>query len=201
MVRKDYRTIFLIEFTKKLVLNSRKEEPVKEIPIVQPAPVQPAQIAPRRIPPKIPPQLPPPQTLIMPQPPKIMPLPLTAEIAPGAQPFPAGFTLGKLDAIISKPDVTSIECTGPEKPILTRNLGLVSTTKLVLNEEEIRKIIKTFSEAARIPLIGGVFKAAVGNLIITAVLSEFVGSRFIINKYAPPRQTPVPRSFLQPPLR
>ncbi len=198
MVRKDYRTLFLIEFAKKLVLNSRKEEPVKEIPIVQPAP-----IAPRRIPPQIPPQLPP-QTLIMPQPPKITPLPLTAGIAPGAQPFPAGFTLGKLDAIISKPDVTSIECAGPEKPILTRNLGLVSTTKLVLNEEEIRKIIKTFSEAARIPLVGGVFKAAVGNLIITAVLSEFVGSRFIINRYNPyalPRQTPVPRPFPRLPLR
>ncbi len=42
-----------------------------------------------------------------------------------------------------------------------------------------------FSQNARIPITNGILKAAVGDLIISAVISDFAGSRFVINKINP----------------
>ena len=53
------------------------------------------------------------------------------------------------------------------------------------NKQMNNKLIEKFAETAKIPVIGGIFKAAIGNLVITAVLSNFVGSRFIITKHSP----------------
>ena len=58
-------------------------------------------------------------------------------------------------------------------------------TKISLSQPEIDIIVKNFLAKARIPIIVGIFKASVGNLTISAVISEFVGSRFIINKSSP----------------
>ena len=123
--------------------------------------------------------------ILMPQPAQLIISPEAASIAPAPQPLPQGFSLGKLDQIILDKTVTSIECPGPEKPILAKSLGRVTITRISLSEEEIKKVTNTFAEAARIPVIGGIFKAAVGNLVMTAVLSDYVGSRFIINKHTP----------------
>ena len=57
-----------------------------------------------------------------------------------------------------------------------------NVTKVILDQPEISMIIEMFSREARIPVVGGILKAAVGNLVISAVISDFVGSRFIINK-------------------
>jgi hypothetical protein len=45
--------------------------------------------------------------------------------------------------------------------------------------------MSSISEQTKIPLIPGIFKAVLNNLIITAVLSDYVGTRFIIQKRSP----------------
>jgi len=93
--------------------------------------------------------------------------------------------IGKLNALLLDPSVDGIECPGPSKNVLVRKAGMVQKTRITLNQEEIKKIIDDFSQKTRIPLIGGTFKAAYMNLIMTAVVSEYVGSRFIIQKKSP----------------
>jgi len=93
-----------------------------------------------------------------------------------------GLGLGKFDFLLSDPSVISIECPGPNKPILVNKNGLVQTSSIMLNKEEIDNIVKEISEKTRIPLLQGVFKAAFGQFILTAIISEFVGTRFLIQK-------------------
>lgn len=90
--------------------------------------------------------------------------------------------LAKINSLITDPAVQTIECPGPEKPFLVFRSGVIQTTNLTLTKEEITNIMHEISEKTRIPLIAGVFKAAIDNIIITAVMSEFVGTRFIIQK-------------------
>lgn len=231
MGKNENRLLFLREFTKELIINSKKPEKLPQHPVMpelppfamtmptllqmSPTPVinmPKAQIRgtseikfqqlrkPLQIKKTIeirqekiqktksafplPPQNISPQ-ILMPQPAQLIISPEAASIAPAPQPLPQGFSLGKLDPIIADKTVTSIECPGPEKLVLAKSLGRVTITRISLSEEEIKKVVNTFAEAARIPMIGGIFKAAVGNLVITAVISDFVGSRFIINKHTP----------------
>jgi len=93
--------------------------------------------------------------------------------------------LYKLRHIINDPLVLSIECSGPDKRILLKKYGGVNVVNVKLDQKEISNIINDFSQRARIPVVGGILKAAVGSLIISAVSSKFVGSRFIINKSNP----------------
>ena len=93
--------------------------------------------------------------------------------------------LGKIYQIISDPSVFSIECPGPEKNILVNRAGTIQASAMALTKDEIDLIMKEISDTTRIPLVSGVFKAAFRNLIITAVLSEFVGTRFLIQKKLP----------------
>lgn len=193
------REIFLREFTKQLILNSKKPEtrmisfhPVKmeeQAPLVIPR-TREIRAEPRH--PEIIKNIrfmhPQAQTAILQSTPKTETIPIPPApqiISPSPLPLPEGFSLGKLNLMIQDNRVTSIECQGPGKIILVRILGKVSSTQIVLSEEEIKNIISTFAREAKIPAIGGVFKAAVGNLVITAVISDFVGSRFIINKHTP----------------
>jgi hypothetical protein len=55
--------------------------------------------------------------------------------------------------------------------------------QLALSENEILSILKEFSERTKVPLIPGVFKALYNNLLITAIVSESAGNRFIIEKH------------------
>jgi len=136
----------------------------------------------RQIPP---PKVPSPQAL-----PKALPQPTVPKLKP--QPTPrtpskieGEIDLGKLNGFLTDKAVTLIECPGPNKFIFVKKAGQVNLTKTALSQEEIEAIIENFSEKSRIPVIGGVFKASVGNLTITAVVSEFVGSKFIIYKASP----------------
>ena len=95
--------------------------------------------------------------------------------------------LGKLNPLVQDPAVQSIECNGPDEKILVR-IPAEKTTNIILNKEEIDEIINTFSQAARIPVSEGVFRAAVGRLIISGIISEVVGTKFIIKKMRFPPQ-------------
>lgn len=103
---------------------------------------------------------------------------------PGIQ--TAGNHLQIIKNLINDRSVSSIECPGPEKEIIVNKFGRIKPIGLSLSAQEINKIIKEFSEKTKIPLIKGIFKAALGNIIITAVISEYVGTRFIIQKSQQP---------------
>jgi len=107
------------------------------------------------------------------------------EIKPEAKPRPEGFALGKIDYLLKDREIQSIECPGPEKNLLVKKYNKINTTQITLNQEEITDILYSFAMQAKIPVVGGILKAAVGNLVVSAVISEFVGSRFIITKLTP----------------
>ncbi len=91
----------------------------------------------------------------------------------------------KLNFLIRDPAVTEIECAGSDKPILVKKADVVQRTKAILSIEEIYELIAEFSQKTKIPVIEGTFKAALDNLILTAILSETLGPRFILQKKNP----------------
>ena len=111
--------------------------------------------------------------------------PAISNITPVPSQLPQNFSLNKLDPLIRDNTVTVIECPGPGKPVIVKSIGRIVPSQVILSEQEIKNVVEIFSNFAKIPVIEGIFKAAVGNLLITAVLSDFVGSRFVINKYTP----------------
>ncbi len=90
----------------------------------------------------------------------------------------------KLLPLLLDPSVQSIECKGEGQRILVLRGPSVQISNITLSKEEINSLMKEISEKTRIPLIQGLFKAAFENFIITAVISDFVGTRFIIEKKA-----------------
>jgi len=124
------------------------------------------------------------------QPSKVKPSPRLPEedirkIKLEAEPRPQGFALGKIEQLLKDKSIQSIECSGPGKKILIKKLNKINATPLILSQSEITTLIQTFAQQAKIPIMGGILKAAVGDLIMSAVISEYVGSRFIINKITP----------------
>jgi len=95
--------------------------------------------------------------------------------------------LEKLNPLIKDPMVRDIQCNGPDKNIMVKGAMGVKGTNIILSKEEINQVIKKFSETAKIPLQEGVFKVVVGRLILSAIISDVVGSKFIIKKmmYSP----------------
>jgi hypothetical protein len=129
------------------------------------------------------------QTL-RPIPPKIQQVPLPSQQTPPLAPVQdksvgivSGY--GKLDGLFADPSVSSIECPGPGKPVMIIRAGQRQFTKISLNPKEIQELLEQVADDARIPLMEGVFRAAVDNFSINAVVSEIIGSRFIIKKQTP----------------
>lgn len=90
--------------------------------------------------------------------------------------------LNKLNPLIQDRIVRLIECNGPDKNIIVSGSMGVKKTNIILSKDEIGNIIKKFSETAKIPIHEGIFRVAVGKLILTAIISEVIGSKFIIKK-------------------
>jgi hypothetical protein len=105
--------------------------------------------------------------------------------------------LDKLNPLIADPLIKVIECNGPDKNILIRGDVGIKKTSIILNKDEIKEIMRKFSEVSRIPLQEGVFKVVHGNLILSAVISDIVGTKFIIRKMTPIFQNPMSRNNLQ----
>ncbi|MEK6894280.1 MAG: hypothetical protein AABX10_02355 [Nanoarchaeota archaeon] len=91
----------------------------------------------------------------------------------------------KLNTLIKDPYVNEIECNGSESNLSVKKAGMNQNTQINLSIEEIYDIIAEFSQRTRIPVINGRIKAALNDLVITAVLSESLGPRFIIQKKKP----------------
>lgn len=112
------------------------------------------------------------------------PLPQTVRnISPS--PTPLQLDLGKLNPLLQNPRTMSVECNGPEERVVAKSQMGSQSTNIILNKDEIDAVIRAFSEATKIPIHEGVFKIAAGNLIISAIISELIGSKFIIRKMVP----------------
>lgn len=97
--------------------------------------------------------------------------------------------LGKINPLIKDFAVKIIECNGPEQNIIVKGAMGSKPTSIILSREEIEDIINKFSTTAKIPLQEGVSRIVAGNLILSAIVSDVVGSRFIIQKMLLPAQT------------
>jgi len=90
--------------------------------------------------------------------------------------------LGKLNPYVSDPKVKTIETEGESEIVYVSGAMGRKPTNLKLSKIEIDEIINRFSKAAKIPKKEGMFKVAVGKLLLTAMISESVSPRFIIEK-------------------
>lgn len=91
-------------------------------------------------------------------------------------------SLGRLDSCMSDPKIRIIECNGPGEEIYVSGSMGRKPTAIKLSEEEIEEILGKFSTASKIPVNEGLFKAAIGNAVISAVVSDIVGIKFVIRK-------------------
>ena len=97
--------------------------------------------------------------------------------------------LNRLQALLRDPNIISVECPGPDKPLIINRRGRPQPVNLILSTDEISQVMKEVSEKTKIPIVSGVFKAALGNLLVTAVISDFVGTRFVIQKFGMQRNS------------
>jgi len=103
--------------------------------------------------------------------------------------------LGKLNPFINDPAVQTIQCNGANENLIVQGKMGEKPINIKLNEEEIKEVIKKFSEIAKIPVNEGIFKVAIGKLILNLVVSKTLGSRFTIKKIKSQQEIPVPKPF------
>ena len=90
--------------------------------------------------------------------------------------------LGKLNPLINDPLVRDIECPGANQKIIVDGMMGRKKTGIALTRDEIEEIIEKFSENAKIPVQEGFFKVVVGKLILSAIVSYLITSKFTIRK-------------------
>lgn len=97
--------------------------------------------------------------------------------------------LGKLNVFMRDPKVMEIECEGPNIPIKVK-VPNTMPTEILLTDSEIKQVVQTISKEAKIPAAEGFFRAVVDNFTFSAIISEEMGSKFVIKKISQPQQTP-----------
>jgi len=168
---------FLHEFTKHVIIAAAKKKPriiekiisEERIPIMRVFPgIQPLPVVPFPSP-----QMP---QVIMPRP--IAPAPPAAQLAPSIFPI----DIGRLNRLASDPAVSMIECLGSKIKLKIKKDSSTAESETILDDNEIKSIINKFSEASKEKVTEPVFKAAFGGWELTAVVSDIVGSRFILKR-------------------
>lgn len=89
---------------------------------------------------------------------------------------------GKIDVLLQDPNVEAIECSGENEELIVRGTMGEQKTEIKLSKKEIDDLISKFSELTKIPVSEGIYKVVFGKLILLAVISEIVGSKFLIKK-------------------
>ncbi len=89
---------------------------------------------------------------------------------------------GKISPLLRDSSVRVIECSGSSESVIVEGIRGREVTNIFLSEDEISGIIKKFSIIAGIPEGQGVLKISVENIDFFAVISELIGSKFIITK-------------------
>jgi hypothetical protein len=204
---KDFQKYFLLKFTKELIWYSGKKDIVNLQKIIQ---IKEESIAPIKkisslfaLSPEIPPQRKIishgfPQANRMKMPIRRMSISIPESKLPEhleyLKPVPKTnmeIDLFKLTPLINDAGVRIIEVNPEEKVIVNGTMG-TKPTSIILNKEEINKIINKFSEISKIPANEGIYKVVVGNLILSAIISDMIGSRFVIKKMMAPQEPPYP---------
>jgi hypothetical protein len=121
-----------------------------------------------------------PKTMVTPMPSIVKPKTFTPA-SPEIQNEENSFSLGKLNIFMKNPEITSIECNGPDSVIVIRKGTLPINTSTVLSKDEINDVIHKFSVATKTE-ITPIYKASHENLVMTAFISPLIGTRFVINK-------------------
>ncbi|MBU3924243.1 MAG: hypothetical protein KJ592_04960, partial [Nanoarchaeota archaeon] len=67
-------------------------------------------------------------------------------------------------------------------PVMVVQMGRKQMTNIFLSKEEIDAVLEKISGEVHIPLLDGVFRAAVDGFSISAIISGMIGSRFVIKK-------------------
>lgn len=94
--------------------------------------------------------------------------------------------LGKLNPLLKDFLVREIECLGEDENVIVRGGMGEKQTNIILSEGEIEQIIDAVSKISKIPREEGLFRAVVGKINFSAIISEN-GSRFVIKKLESPR--------------
>jgi hypothetical protein len=90
--------------------------------------------------------------------------------------------LGKLDPFVRDPNVLTIETEGENEPLYVTGSFGRKPINVKLSKTEIEEVINRFSEKSKIPKNLGLFKVAVGKLLLTAMISDSVSPRFVLEK-------------------
>ena len=90
--------------------------------------------------------------------------------------------LGKLNPLLADPAINVIESNSPDQAVIVRGTMGTKPTNIILSKDEMDGIIQTFSKKTKIPAGEGAVKIALGRYILSAIISEEAGSRFIIQK-------------------
>jgi hypothetical protein len=158
MTSQELRKLFLREFTMELVRNVNLIPRVKQAPqaIIQ-SPIQAEQ------------------------PKRIIFAPRVAEVRELEQKEKTAEE--KINALLASPEIKSIECPGAGKNLIISKKGRNEPIGLVLSGREIKDYLQKISQKTKVPFgESGLFRAEVGNLIVTAIISEFIGTRFVVTK-------------------
>lgn len=99
--------------------------------------------------------------------------------------LPVAGEYGKLNQFLKEKSITIIECSGPNKELTIVRDGDKQLTKITLSQEEIKNFLDLVAKKANLPITEGVFKSQVDDFEINAVISDVIGTRFIIRKDTP----------------
>ncbi len=195
--QENIRTLFFKEFVKRLIINSLPETQRIQKTDALFDKLEKTVVAPpiikieRKIEEK-----PIEKTRVLYQPaPAAMQKPIIQKPIPVIQKLPetAGIPImERISPILADPTVQSINCPGPDKNITVMRNGIIQIVAMSFNVLDIEAFLKDISEKTKIPLLPGLFKVVYQNLIITAVISEFVGTKFMIEKRIAPVLPPMP---------
>jgi|GEM_PF-606294 hypothetical protein len=143
--------------------------PEHKRPVVRPEPV-----VPQRVPIK---QVAPP---IRDAPVTQKPSPIVVGASPEGEVSSEGY--GKISPLLDDPSISTIECEGAGKPVMVIRAGQRQITRIVLTPEDVKGVLDKVADEAHVPLLEGVFRATITGFSINAVISEMIGSRFVIKK-------------------
>lgn len=90
--------------------------------------------------------------------------------------------LKRLNTLLDDSNVNSMESEGPNKRIIVEGIMGRKKTNIILEKQEIQNILDEFSTKSKIPLVEGITKIALGDLILTATISKDSGPQFTIRK-------------------
>lgn len=89
---------------------------------------------------------------------------------------------GKLLPLVQDPSVTMIECPGFDKNIVVKQNGTNAATSFALTRDEIHDLIEQVSSKTGVSIREGILQTETALVSMTAILSDYVGDRFILQK-------------------